>query len=68
MRCAKQRKSHCTGRGILTDGATKVLVLKKHIPTCFFNEDSAKQRSALAKKVINNPENPLTVFQKTRNE
>lgn len=68
MKCALQRKTKCTGRGKLYDGEKEVAVLEGHIESCSFNEDAAKQRSALAKEAKDNPENPLKIFQKTRNE
>lgn len=61
MRCANQRKTKCTGRGVLYDGEKWLYVTTMHIKNCTFNQDAAKQRSALAKEVENNPENPKTV-------
>lgn len=68
MKCANQRKMGCTGRGILPDEEDKVIVYIGHLSTCYFNVDEAKQRSALITEAIDNPENPLTIFQKIRNE
>lgn len=67
MKCFYQTKTKCTGRGILYDGEKWLYVSTEHFMNGTFNQDAAKQRPALAKKVGNNPKNLKTVYQSVRN-